>query len=55
MLKNELEKVLTGSDLTAEEMGAVLEKIASGKVPAVQEPPGCSGGNADSSTTAHGK
>jgi len=36
MLKNELEKILAGSDLTADEMGGALDKIASGKVPAVQ-------------------
>ena len=36
MLKEELEKILAGNDLTAEETGAVLEKIASGKVPPVQ-------------------
>ena len=74
MLKEELEKILAGNDLTAEETGAALEKMASGKVPPVQigaflgalrakanrkpnwpEPPGCSGENAVSSTTAHGK
>ena len=36
MLKAELEKILAGSDLTAEETGAALEKIASGNVSAVQ-------------------
>lgn len=36
MLKEELEKILAGNDLTAEETGAALEKIASGKVPPVQ-------------------
>ncbi|MBQ9336085.1 MAG: anthranilate phosphoribosyltransferase [Lentisphaeria bacterium] len=36
MLKAELEKILAGSDLSAEETGAALEKIASGSVPAVQ-------------------
>ena len=36
MLKNELEKILSASDLTAEEMGSALEKIASGNVPPVQ-------------------
>ncbi|MBO4492335.1 MAG: anthranilate phosphoribosyltransferase [Lentisphaeria bacterium] len=36
MLKEELEKILAGSDLTAEETGAALEKIASGSVPPVQ-------------------
>ena len=36
MLKNELEKILAGTDLTADEMGGALDKIASGKVPAVQ-------------------
>ena len=36
MLKAELEKILSSSDLTAEEMGSALEKIASGNVPSVQ-------------------
>ena len=36
MLKEELEKILSGADLTAEETGAALEKIASGKVSPVQ-------------------
>ena len=36
MLKAELEKILAGSDLTAEETGVALEKIASGNVSAVQ-------------------
>ena len=36
MLKDELEKILDSSDLTAEEMGSALEKIASGSVPPVQ-------------------
>jgi len=36
MLKEELEKILSGSDLNAEEMGAALEKIASGKTSPVQ-------------------
>ena len=36
MLKEELEKILAGSDLTAEETGAALEKIASETVPPVQ-------------------
>ena len=36
MLKDELEKILAGSDLTADEMGGALDKIASGKVSAVQ-------------------
>lgn len=36
MLKNELETLLAGESLTAEEMGAALEKTASGKVPPVQ-------------------
>lgn len=36
MLKEELEKILAGNDLTAEETGAALEKIASGKVAPVQ-------------------
>lgn len=36
MLKEELEKILAGNDLTAEETGAALEKMASGKVPPVQ-------------------
>ena len=36
MLKAELEKILSGTDLTAEETGNALEKIASGKVPPVQ-------------------
>ena len=36
MLKAELEKILSGADLTAEEMAASLEKIASGNVPPVQ-------------------
>ena len=36
MLKGELEKILAGADLSAEETGAALEKIASGNVPAVQ-------------------
>lgn len=36
MLKNEIEKILSGSDLNAEEMGCALEKIASGNAAAVQ-------------------
>ena len=36
MLKTELEKVLAGNDLTAEETAGALEKIASGQVPPVQ-------------------
>ena len=36
MLKEELEKILAGSDLSAEETAAALEKIASGSVPPVQ-------------------
>ena len=36
MLKTELEKILAGNDLTAEETAGALEKIASGQVPPVQ-------------------
>jgi len=36
MLKPELEKILAGNDLTAEETAGALEKIASGQVPPVQ-------------------
>lgn len=36
MLKGEIEKLLAGRDLTAEETGEILEKIASGKVSPVQ-------------------
>lgn len=36
MLKRELEKILSGADLTADETAGALEKIASGNVPPVQ-------------------